>query len=71
MNKLDTQTSSRILHFLRDGPSIRSITRVMPMSKNTIAKLLSDADGCARAFRCRAFLNRAKLPPSGDLWTKQ
>ncbi|MBY5359254.1 DDE-type integrase/transposase/recombinase [Rhizobium leguminosarum] len=43
MNKLDTETRSRILHLLCEGQSIRAITRLMGMSKNTIAKLLVDA----------------------------
>ncbi|CDN47037.1 transposase [Neorhizobium galegae] len=43
MNKLDTETRSRILHMLYEGQSIRAITRIMGMSKNTIAKLLVDA----------------------------
>ena len=44
MNKLDTQTRARILHLLCEGQSIRSITRVMGMSKNTIAKLLTNIE---------------------------
>lgn len=43
MNKLDTKTRSQILHMLCEGQSIRSITRIMGMSKNTISKLLIDA----------------------------
>lgn len=43
MNKLDTETRSRILHMLCEGQSIRAITRIMGMSKNTVAKLLVDA----------------------------
>ncbi|MBB4252994.1 helix-turn-helix domain-containing protein [Rhizobium sp. BK008] len=43
MNKLDKKTRSQILDMLCEGQSIRGITRVMGMSKNTIAKLLVDA----------------------------
>ncbi|TIR44760.1 MAG: helix-turn-helix domain-containing protein, partial [Mesorhizobium sp.] len=43
MNKLDAQARSQILHMLCEGQSIRAITRVMGISKNTVAKLLSDA----------------------------
>ncbi|MCP4145609.1 MAG: helix-turn-helix domain-containing protein [bacterium] len=43
MNKLDAKDRARILHMLCKGQSIRSIARVMGMSKNTISKLLIDA----------------------------
>ncbi len=43
MNRLDTKTRSQILHMLCEGQSIRAITRIMGMSKNTISKLLIDA----------------------------
>jgi IS1 family transposase len=50
MNKLDTATRSKILHMLVEGQSIRAITRIMGMSKNTIAKLLSDAGAVCMAY---------------------
>ena len=53
MNKLDTKTRSRILHLLCEGQSIRAITRVMGMSKNTVAKLLSDAGAVCATFRTK------------------
>jgi len=50
MNKLDTKTRAQILHLLCEGQSIRAITRVMGMSKNTVAKLLSDAGAACMAY---------------------
>jgi IS1 family transposase len=50
MNKLDTKTRSQVLHMLCEGQSIRAITRVMGMSKNTVAKLLSDAGAACLAY---------------------
>lgn len=43
MNKLDAKDRARILHMLCEGQSIRSIARVLGVSKNTISKLLVDA----------------------------
>lgn len=42
MNKLPSDLRSRILHLLCEGMSIRAITRATNVSKNTVAKLLSD-----------------------------
>lgn len=50
MNKLDAKARSQILHLLCEGQSIRAITRVMGVSKNTIAKLLSDAGAACMAY---------------------
>lgn len=50
MNKLDAATRSKILHMLCEGQSIRAITRIMGMSKNTVAKLLSDAGAVCMAY---------------------
>lgn len=57
MNKLDTKTRARILHLLCEGQSIRAITRVMGMSKNTVAKLLSDAGAVCAEYQDRALVN--------------
>jgi IS1 family transposase len=50
MNKLDAKARSQILHLLCEGQSIRAITRVMGTSKNTVAKLLSDAGAVCMAY---------------------
>lgn len=50
MNKLDALARSRILHMLCEGQSVRSITRIMGTSKNTVAKLLSDAGAICAAY---------------------
>ncbi|OBP80052.1 helix-turn-helix domain-containing protein [Mesorhizobium loti] len=57
MNKLTPETRSRILHLLCEGQSIRSITRVMGMSKNTVAKLLSDAGAVCAEYQDKALRN--------------
>ena len=43
MNKLTIQHRAKILHLLCEGMSIRAITRLTGVSKNTVAKLLADA----------------------------
>ena len=43
MHKLEARIRTQILHLLCEGQSIRAITRVLGVSKNTVAKLLSDA----------------------------
>lgn len=50
MNKLSSAERSRIIHFLCEGQSIRSITRLTGASKNTVTKLLIDAGAACMAF---------------------
>ncbi|MER9724080.1 MULTISPECIES: IS1 family transposase [unclassified Mesorhizobium] len=70
MNKLDTATRSKILHLLVEGQSIRAITRVMGMSKNTIAKLLSDAGAVCAEYQDQALRNlTSKRIQVDEIWS--
>jgi IS1 family transposase len=70
MNKLDTKTRSQILHMLCEGQSIRAITRVMGMSKNTVAKLLSDAGAICAEYQDRALRNlTSKRVQVDEIWS--
>jgi len=70
MNKLDTKTRSQILHMLCEGQSIRAITRVMGMSKNTIAKLLSDAGAVCAEYQDQALRNlTSKRIQVDEIWS--
>ncbi|TJU76221.1 MAG: DDE domain-containing protein [Mesorhizobium sp.] len=70
MNKLDTKTRSQILHMLCDGQSIRAITRVMGMSKNTVAKLLSDAGAVCAEYQDQALRNlTSKRIQVDEIWS--
>ncbi|MBA1140210.1 DDE-type integrase/transposase/recombinase [Mesorhizobium neociceri] len=70
MNKLDTATRSKILHLLVEGQSIRAITRVMGMSKNTVAKLLSDAGAVCAAYQDEALRNlTCKRIQVDEIWS--
>jgi IS1 family transposase len=50
MNKLSLEDRARILHLLCEGTSIRAVTRLTGASKNTVAKLLSDAGKACAAY---------------------
>lgn len=57
MNKLTTEKRAQILHLLCEGSSIRAITRITGVSKNTVAKLLTDAGRVCSEYQDRAFRN--------------
>ncbi|WP_210211877.1 IS1 family transposase [Mesorhizobium sp. M1B.F.Ca.ET.045.04.1.1] len=70
MNKLDTKTRSQILHMLCEGQSIRAITPVMGMSKNTVAKLLSDAGAVCAEYQDQALRNlTCKRVQVDEIWS--
>src|ERR1700730_139346 len=54
MNKLPTHKRSQILSMLCEGSSMRSISRVVDVSFNTIDKLLQDAGAACTEFHDRA-----------------
>lgn len=70
MNRLDAQARSRILHMLCEGQSIRSITRIMGTSKNTVAKLLSDAGEICAQYQDQALRNlTSKRVQVDEIWS--
>src|SRR6185295_19816507 len=50
MNRLSNDDRAKILHMLCEGSSIRAITRMTGVSKNTVAKLLIDAGKACAAY---------------------
>ena len=50
MNRLSNNDRAKILHLLCEGMSIRAITRLTGMSKNTVSKLLIDAGKACAAY---------------------
>lgn len=50
MDRLSAKERSNIIHLLCEGNSIRSITRLTGMSKNTVTKLLTDAGKACMAY---------------------
>ena len=57
MNKLPTETRAQILGLMVEGMSIRAITRMTGVSKNTVAKLLVDAGQACAAYQDQALRN--------------
>jgi len=57
MNKLSSQERAKILQLLCEGMSIRAVTRVTGVSKNTVAKLLNDAGSALAAYQDKVFRN--------------
>jgi IS1 family transposase len=50
MNRLTSEERAKILHLLCEGMSIRAITRLTGVSKNTVTKLLVDAGKACMAY---------------------
>ena len=50
MNKLSTEQRAKILHLLCEGNSVRSITRLLNVGKNTVLNLLIDAGKACDAY---------------------
>ena len=49
MNKLDTKSRTMILNMMVEGMSMRSISRMVGVSINTVTKLLIEAgEACAK-----------------------
>lgn len=57
MNKLSTERRAQILGMMVEGNSIRAITRMTGVSKNTVVKLLEDAGEAFSAYQDRVFRN--------------
>jgi IS1 family transposase len=50
MNKLSPADRARILHLLCEGSSIRSVTRLLNVGKNTVIRLMIDAGKACAAY---------------------
>ena len=61
MNKLPLAKRVQILSMLCEGSSMRSISRVVDVSINTVDKLLCDAGEAALAYHDRAVRGAAAL----------
>ncbi|MFM9850956.1 MAG: IS1 family transposase [Hyphomicrobiaceae bacterium] len=55
MNKLTPERRAQVLHLLCEGSSIRAITRIVGVSKNTVAKLLTDVGRACSEYQDKAF----------------
>lgn len=70
MNKLSTQERARILHLLCEGNSVRSITRLLNVGKNTVLRLMEDAGKACAAYHDEHVRNlKSKRIQVDEVWS--
>jgi IS1 family transposase len=70
MNKLSTEERIRIVGALVEGNSIRAISRMTGVSRNTIDKLLVDLGGACSSYQHRVFRNlRCNRIQCDEIWS--
>lgn len=70
MNKLDTKTRALIIRLLVEGNSIRAVTRIADVSKNTVNKLLIDAGkACSKYHDAHVRNVRASVVQCDEIWS--
>ena len=70
MNRLTPAKRAQILHLLCEGSSIRAITRIMGVSKNTVAKLIEDVGSACAAYHDANVRNvKAKRIQVDEIWS--
>lgn len=70
MNKLPNERRAQILQMMAEGVSIRSITRLTGVSKNTVAKLLVDAGQAFSAYQDKVFRDlRCRRIQVDEIWS--
>jgi IS1 family transposase len=70
MNKLTPEKRAQILHLLCEGSSIRAITRIIGISKNTVTKLIEDVGAACAAYHDANVRNvKAKRIQVDEIWS--
>src|ERR1700731_1261200 len=70
MNRLAQQKRAQILHLLCEGSSIRAITRVVGVSKNTVTKLIEDVGQACAAYHDETVRNvKSKRVQVEEIWS--
>ena len=70
MNKLPSETRAQVLHLLCEGQSIRAVTRLTGVSKNTVTRLLIDAGKACTAYHDANVRNvEAKRVQVDEIWS--
>jgi IS1 family transposase len=70
MNRLTTSRRAQILGMMVEGMSIRAITRMTGVSKNTVAKLLADAGQACLEYQDMALRNLpCKRIQADEIWS--
>ena len=70
MNRLDSQARAQILHFLCEGNSMRSVSRIADVSFNTVKKILIDAGRACSTFHDERVQNvKTKRVQCDEIWS--
>jgi IS1 family transposase len=70
MNKLPLAKRAQILSMLREGSSMRSVSRVVDVSFNTVEKLLQDAGAACQDFHDRTIRGvRSQRVQCDEIWS--
>ena len=70
MNRLPPEKRAPILHLLCEGSSIRAITRITGVSKNTVTKLIEDAGQACAAYHDATVQNvKARRVQVDEIWS--
>lgn len=70
MNKLSPADRAKVLHLLCEGSSIRSVTRLLNVGKNTVIKLMIDAgEACAAYHDEHVRELRSKRIQVDEIWS--
>ncbi|HEY8098562.1 MAG TPA: IS1 family transposase [Methylobacter sp.] len=70
MNKLSREERARIIHLLCEGNSVRSITRLLNVGKNTVLRLMEDAGKACDAYHNEHVINlRSKRIQVDEVWS--
>src|SRR3981189_934548 len=69
MNRLDSETRSRVISCLIEGCSIRATVRMTGIAKKTVMRLLIEVGEVCADYQDRAFRNlAAKRPQLDEMW---
>lgn len=70
MNKLSNADRAKVLHLLCEGSSVRSVTRLMGVGKNTVIRLMVDAGRACVAYHDEYARNlRTKRVQVDEIWS--
>lgn len=70
MNKLPIEKRTQIIRLLVEGNSIRSITRITDVSKNTVTKLLVDVGRACQEFHNNTVVNvKSERIQADEIWS--
>src|SRR5579863_4978119 len=70
MNKLDSETRVRVVAALVEGNSIRSVSRMTDVARNTVSKLLVELGAACAAYLSKTLVNLpCKRVQCDEIWS--